>query len=396
MKNKLLGSILIIAGSCIGGGMLAMPIISAGVGFIGITSLLILIWIVMCGSALLMIRVYTFNNPEDGFNTLTQKYLGTFGNRIAGFSLLFLIYGLTAAYMSGGGSIVSNFLETIFGLSINPQWSVMLFSIIFGGIVSISTQWIDGATRALFIIKLVFLALLILTFSPFIKGENLLNMPLEKGLIITSIPIIFTSFGFHGSIPSIVLYLGGNQKKIRLAFVWGSLLPLIIYLLWQFAVLGSLEQNTFMVFLKDNAGLDGLINSIREMAHNPKINLFFSVFAATALGTSFLGVSVGLLDYYRDLVKEGKLLSIRLKASLLTFVPPLLFALFYPKGFLLALSYAALAGVILALVIPALLYYKAMKKHNQKIGLIQYIMLLLIGILSLTVFVAHFYELIKS
>lgn len=396
MKNKLLGSILIIAGSCIGGGMLAMPIIAAGVGFIGIASLLILIWIAMCGSALLMVRVYEFNNQEDGFNSLTQKYLGSFGNRIAGFSLLFLIYGLTAAYMSGGGSIVSNFLETIFGLSINPQLSVLLFSVIFGGIVSISTQWIDGATRALFIIKLVFLALLILAFIPFIKGENLLNMPLEKGLIITSIPIIFTSFGFHGSIPSIVLYLGGNQKKIRLAFIWGSLLPLIIYLLWQFTVLGSLEQNTFMVFLKDDAGLDGLINSIREMAHNPKINLFFSIFAATALGTSFLGVSVGLLDYYRDLLKEGKLLSLRLKASLLTFVPPLLFALFYPKGFLLALSYAALAGVILALVIPALLYYKAMRIHKLKIGILQYSLLLLIGILSLSVFVAHFYELIIS
>ena len=396
MKNKLLGSILIIAGSCIGGGMLAMPIIAAGVGFIGIATLLILIWIAMCGSALLMVRVYEFNNQEDGFNSLTQKYLGYFGNRIAGFSLLFLIYGLTAAYMSGGGSIVSNFLETIFGLSINPQWSVLIFSVIFGGIVSISTQWIDGATRALFIIKLVFLALLILAFIPFIKGENLLNMPLEKGLIITSIPIIFTSFGFHGSIPSIVLYLGGNQKKIRLAFIWGSLLPLIIYLLWQFAVLGSLEQNTFMIFLKDNAGLDGLINSIREMAHNPKINLFFSVFAATALGTSFLGVSVGLLDYYRDLLKEGKLLSLRLKASLLTFVPPLLFALFYPKGFLLALSYAALAGVILALIIPALLYYKAMRIHKLRIGILQYILLLLIGILSLSVFVAHFYELIIS
>ena len=373
-----------------------MPIIAAGVGFLGISALLVLIWIAMCGSALLMVHVYKFNNQEDGFNTLTQKYLGTFGNRIAGFSLLFLIYGLTAAYMSGGGSIVSNFLETIFGLSINPQWSVLLFSVIFGGIVTISTQWIDGATRVLFIVKLIFLALLILAFIPFIKGENLLNMPIEKGLIITSIPIIFTSFGFHGSIPSIVLYLGGNQKKIRKAFIWGSLLPLIIYLLWQFAVLGSLEQNTFMTFLKENAGLDGLISSIREMANNPKVNLFFSVFAATALGTSFLGVSVGLLDYYRDLLKEGKLLSLRLKASLLTFIPPLLFALFYPKGFLLALSYAALAGVILALVIPALLYYKAMKIHQLKIGILQYSLLLLIGILSLSVFVAHFYELIIS
>lgn len=392
MKNKVLGSILIIAGSCIGGGMLAMPIIAAGVGFIAIVSLLILIWITMCGSALLMVRIYKFNKPTDGFNTLTQKYLGTFGNRIAGFSLLFLIYGLTAAYMSGGGSILANFFKTIFKVSLDAHWAVLLFSVVFGGIVSISTRWIDVTTRVLFIIKLVFLTLLIFAFIPFIESDNLLNLPLEKGLVITSIPIIFTSFGFHGSIPSIVRYLGGDQRKIRLAFIWGSLLPLIIYLLWQFAVLGSLEQHTFLVFLQNNSGLDGLIDSIREMTHNPKINLFFNIFAATALGTSFLGVSVGLLDYYKDLLKQDSAIRIQIKSSLLTFVPPLLFALFYPKGFLVALSYAALAGVVLALIIPAFLYYKAMRLHHQKIGAIQYLLIILILLVSMGVFLAHFLE----
>lgn len=392
MKNKVLGSILIIAGSCIGGGMLAMPIIAAGVGFTGIVSLLILIWITMCGSALLMVRVYNFNKPTDGFNTLTQKYLGTLGNRIAGFSLLFLIYGLTAAYMSGGGSILANFFKTIFKVSLDAHWAVLLFSVVFGGIVSISTRWIDVTTRVLFIIKLVFLTLLIFAFIPFIESDNLLNLPLEKGLVITSIPIIFTSFGFHGSIPSIVRYLGGDQRKIRLAFIWGSLLPLIIYLLWQFAVLGSLEQHTFLIFLENNSGLDGLIDSIREMTHNPKINLFFNIFAATALGTSFLGVSVGLLDYYKDLLKQGSAIRIQIKSSLLTFVPPLLFTLFYPKGFLVALSYAALAGVVLALVIPAFLYYKAMRIHHQKIGVLQYLLVGLILLVSASVFAAHFLE----
>lgn len=369
-----------------------MPIIAAGVGFTGIVSLLILIWITMCGSALLMVRVYKFNKPTDGFNTLTQKCLGTLGNRIAGFSLLFLIYGLTAAYMSGGGSILANFIKTVFNMSLDAHWAVLLFSVVFGGIVSISTRWIDVTTRVLFIIKLMFLTLLIFAFIPFIERDNLLNLPLEKGLIITSIPIIFTSFGFHGSIPSIMHYLGGDQRKARLAFIWGSLLPLIIYLLWQFVVLGSLEQHTFLIFLENNSGLDGLIDSIREMTHNPKINLFFNIFAATALGTSFLGVSVGLLDYYKDLLKQGSAIRIKIKSSLLTFVPPLLFTLFYPKGFLVALSYAALAGVVLALVIPAFLYYKAMRIHHQKIGVLQYLLVGLILLVSASVFVAHFLE----
>lgn len=392
MKNKVIGSILIIAGSCIGGGMLAMPIIAAGVGFIGIATLLILIWLAMCGSALLMVKVYAFNHSQDGFNTLTQKYLGSIGNRIAGISLMFLIYGLTAAYMSGGGSIVADFLKNTFEITLNSRWSVLLFSLVFGGIVSIGTRSIDQVTRLLFGIKLLFLILLIIAFAPYIQGKNLLNAPLEKGLIITSIPIIFTSFGFHGSIPSIVHYLGGEQKKIRQAFIWGSLLPLLVYILWQFIVLGSLEQGRFINLLQNDLGLDGLIVSIRELTQNPQIAIFFNIFAATALATSFLGVSVGLFDYYKDLFKKTTLLPLRVKASLFTFIPPLLFALFYPKGFLLALSYAALAGVVLALIIPACLYYKAMRMHNQKISVFKYALLVLILTLSATVFITHFFK----
>lgn len=375
MKNKLLGSILIIAGSSIGGGMLAMPITSAGVGFLGITGLLFTIWFAMCASALLVVRVYDFNTPQDGFDTLTQKYIGTFGNRIAGISLMFLIYGLTAAYMSGGGTILANYLKSGFHINFDDRWAILAFSLLFGGIVSLSTKSVDLFTRILFLIKLIFLFMLVVLLLPYIRGENLLAAPIEKGLILTAIPAIFTSFGFHGSIPSIVSYLEGDKKLLQRAFLFGSLLPLFIYIIWQIVVLGSLDQMRFMHALLQETGLDGLISSIRQMAHRPEVETFFSVFAAAALGTSFLGVSIGLFDYYLDLFKNTARKKRRIKASLLTFIPPLIFAVFYPKGFILALGYAAIAGVILALIIPCFLYYKAMKLHQQKISLPMYLLL---------------------
>ena len=58
MKNRTLGSILIVAGTTIGAGMLAMPLASAGVGF-GVTLvLLISLWALMCYTALLLLEVY--------------------------------------------------------------------------------------------------------------------------------------------------------------------------------------------------------------------------------------------------------------------------------------------------------------------------------------------------
>ena len=46
MKNKILGSALMIAGTTIGAGMLAMPLTSAGMGFGMTLVLLVGLWVI--------------------------------------------------------------------------------------------------------------------------------------------------------------------------------------------------------------------------------------------------------------------------------------------------------------------------------------------------------------
>lgn len=390
MNSKLLGSILIIAGSSIGGGMLAMPITSAGVGFFATCALLFIIWFTMCYTALLMVDVYEFNDQKDGFDTLTKKYAGFLVNRIAGLSLMFLIYGLTAAYMSGGGSILKSNLDLLLDINMDSRLAILIFSILFSGIVILGTRSVDLLTRGLFAFKIVFLVLLVFLMIPLIAGNNLLAMPMSKGLVITALPAIFTSFGFHGSIPSIVNYLDKDKKLLRKAFILGSGLPFVIYLIWQTVVLGSMDQSSFMQILHKDLGLEGLIMSIREMSQSNLIETLFSLFAAAALGTSFLGVSIGLFDYYKDVLSPKLSTKTLIPFSgITTFLPPLVFALFYPKGFIIALGYAAVAGVILALIIPCILFIKAMKYHKVKISLFQYIMIGMATILSCVIVYAQ-------
>lgn len=386
MKSKLIGSILIIAGSSIGAGMLAMPITSAGVGLLGTTILLFLIWFTMCYTALLMVDVYDFNTPGDGFDTLTKKYTGFITNRIAGLSLMFLIYGLTAAYMTGGGAIVKTNIDLLFQGEVDSRISILIFSIIFSAIVLIGTKSVDIITRGLFALKVVFFIGLVLLMVPLIKSENLLALPISQGAIITAFPAIFTSFGFHGSIPSIVHYLDGEKKILKKAFIIGSALPFVIYIIWQIVVLGSLDQTSFMHIVKQDLGLESLIISIREMSNSPWIETLFSFFAATALGTSFLGVSIGLFDYYKDLLsKRFSKKSLTSISGIATFLPPLIFALFYPTGFIVALGYAAIAGVILALIIPCILFIKAMRYHNKPISIWTYSMIVFALFLSIAI-----------
>lgn len=59
-QSKLLGSTLIIAGTTIGAGMLALPLASAGIGFS--TSLMIMLglWMLMAFTALLMVEIHQY------------------------------------------------------------------------------------------------------------------------------------------------------------------------------------------------------------------------------------------------------------------------------------------------------------------------------------------------
>ena len=87
------------------------------------------------------------------------------------------------------------------------------------------------------------------------------------------------------------------------------------------------------------------------------------LFADLALATSFLGVALGLFDYLADLFQRQDSAAGRIQSGLINFLPPLAFALFYPRGFVMALGYAGVALAVLALMLPSLLVMKSRQQH---------------------------------
>ncbi|HEY1845316.1 MAG TPA: tyrosine transporter TyrP [Buttiauxella sp.] len=364
MKNRTLGSIFIVAGTTIGAGMLAMPLASAGVGF-GVTLLLLLgLWGLMCYTALLLVEVYQHVSADTGLGTLARRYLGRPGQWLTGFSMLFLMYALTAAYISGAGELLAASLSQWLSATISPTTGVLLFTVIAGSIVCIGTHMVDMFNRILFSAKIILLVVMLALMMPHIHHTNLLTLPIEKGLALSAIPVIFTSFGFHGSVPSIVSYLNGDLRKLRWVFITGSAIPLVAYIFWQLATLGAIDSGTFGTLLAEHSGLNGLLQSVRQVVATPHVELAVHLFADLALATSFLGVSLGLFDYLGDLFQRNSKASGRAQTGLMTFIPPLVFALFYPQGFVMALGYAGVALAILALIIPSLLVWKSRKNHD--------------------------------
>jgi tyrosine-specific transport protein len=110
----------------------------------------------------------------------------------------------------------------------------------------VGTSLVDLFNRFLFSAKILFLIVMLVLLAPHVHKVNLLTLPLEKGLALSAIPVIFTSFGFHGSVPSIVSYMNGDIRKLRRVFVIGSAIPLIAYIFWQLVTLGSIDSSTFI------------------------------------------------------------------------------------------------------------------------------------------------------
>ncbi|WP_325893287.1 aromatic amino acid transport family protein [Grimontia sp. NTOU-MAR1] len=355
MHSKVLGSTLIIAGTTIGAGMLALPLASAGLGFTHSLILMIGMWMLMSYTALLMLEVHQHAPANATLNSLAKQFLGKKGQWVATLATLFLLYALCAAYIAGGGSQFHNKLSALnTGGPLPKSAGVVLFTTLVATVVMLGTQKVDVINRGLFLLKVVLLGLSLALLLPLGEGQNLVALPLQEGLLIAAIPVMFTSFGFHGSIPSVVAYTGLNIKVLRKVMLIGSALPLIIYVLWQAASFGVLGAST----LTQNSNLGMFIQSISTAIDSTRIANAISLFADLALATSFLGVSLGLFDFMADMLKRPSSAKGRIQTGLVTFIPPMLVALFYPQGFIAALGFASIALVILAVIIPVLMAQK--------------------------------------
>ena len=360
--NKTVGSTLLVAGTMIGAGMLAMPLTSAGIGF-GFTLVLLLgLWALLTFSALLFVELYQTAESDAGIGTLAEQYFGKTGRIIATAVLIIFLYALIAAYISGGGSLLKDLLPDSFG----DKVSILLFTVVFGSFIVIGTHSVDKINRVLFFVMLAAFAVVLSLMLPEIKFDNLMATPIDNALIISASPVFFTAFGFHGSIPSLNKYLDGNVKALRISILVGSAITLCAYILWQMSTHGLLTQNEFLQILKEDATLNGLVKATLAITGSNMIAGAVKLFSTLALVTSFLGVGLGLLECIEDLLKRSFNISAgRISLGLMTFIPPLVFALFYPEGFILALGYAGQMFAFYAVVLPVSLVWKARRTHTN-------------------------------
>lgn len=153
MNAKLLGCILLITGTSIGGGMLALPIATSQEGFFYSTMLLFSCWFVMTASAFLILEVNLWLPKQSNLISMARSTLGKGGQAVAWITNLLLLYSLLAAYIAGGGDFLKNLLGIVH-LNL-PSWSSsILFAGLLGAIVCFGIRSVDLVNRSLMFLKL--------------------------------------------------------------------------------------------------------------------------------------------------------------------------------------------------------------------------------------------------
>jgi tyrosine-specific transport protein len=373
MDSKLLGGILLIIGTTVGGAMLALPMATSEIGFLNSIVFLITCWFIMMMNAFLILEVNLWFPANSNLISMAKATLGKWGQVLAWLSYLLLLYALLAAYMSGGGDFLRNLLATIH-IKVSAECAALLFTSLFGVVVYRGIQSVDYLNRGLMFGKFGIYFLLVICLLPFISLPNLSGGELKY--FTGSITVIVTSFGFAIIVPSLRTYFHDDITKLRKALLIGSVIPLICYLLWDVAIMGVIPRtgnNGLIAMLHSENSTSGFIIALSHLLQNRFITLFTGIFTAICLATAFLGVSLGLSDFLADglnIAKKGKGNFIIYTA---TFLPPLLIALFYPGTFVTALSYAGVFCGVLLVLLPVLMawsgrYYRKLAHGYQVIG----------------------------
>ena len=370
MNSKMLGSIAIVAGTAIGGGMLALPLATAALGTLPALLLLVVVWGVSAYTALLMLEINLRSGVGDNVHAITGKTLGKVGQLIQGGSFLSLLYALTMVYLLGGSSLLLNKLEPLLDMKVDSQFAILLFTLFFGGMIAIGVAWIDKVSRVLFSLMVILLILVVLFLLPDVSLSTMATTAISDGLsqggytgfLMAAIPVVFTSFGFHVCIATLVGYLQGDAVSLRKVLLIGSTIPLVCYVFWLLVTLGTIGGDTVSGF---EGSLPALINALQALAESPVVSQCISFFADLALVTSFLGVTMSLFDFIAELTRAKNNLVGRAQTWLLTFVPPLLCALFYPDGFVKVLGFAAIPLVFMIIFLPIAM---ALAQRKQQLG----------------------------
>ena len=367
MNSKLIGAILLVVGTTIGAGILALPLATAQMGFWGSMALLVSAWGLMTICALIFLEVNLWLPQNTNLISMAGATLGKYGQAVAWCIYLFLLYSILSAYIAGGGELFQYLLATN-GIHIPVSSASVLFTVLFGIVVYFGIRSVDFVNRGLMFGKMGAFLLLVLFIIPYISSDTLIGSHIKHSIPPAGITVTAVAFGSLMIIPSLSNYFCEDIRSLRKAILIGMFIPLLCYIAWDLVILGVIPlqgKNGLLEIMQSSSSNSALLNSLNAILQKSVVTNLAKFFTSISMTTSFLSIALSLADFLADgfrVEKKGKGNALVYGA---TFLPPVFIVLFFKDAFWPALQYAGVSCIALMVLLPALMAWRGRYSINR-------------------------------
>ncbi len=266
-----------ITGLTIGAGVLGLPYVVAQTGLV-----LGLIEIVALGLVMLLLNVMIgeiavqIGRPAQ-LSGFAAEYLGTAAKDILSFILIFRNCGVLLAYVIAAGAAV----QALIG-GVADWWSIVFWLV---GSLCVAA----GMERLKTIEKLLSLAVigLLVGASVYALGffQSQVLTVFHPGNTLLAYGVILFALHASAAIPEAHELLPSDPLGFRRAIVWGTLIPVIVYLLFSLGVVGVLGSTTSQ-----------LASVALGQKFGPVMALIVNMAAVFAMITGFMGLATAFKE----------------------------------------------------------------------------------------------------
>ncbi|MGM5485017.1 MAG: aromatic amino acid transport family protein [Nanobdellota archaeon] len=324
-------AITLLIGTTIGAGILGIPYALYRGGFLTGLIVAVVVALAMIFINLFIGEITLRTNKTYELSGYASKYLGVKGRNIMVITMVLGIYGSLVAYLIGQGEV----LEAL--LPVTPLQGTIIFfllasMLLYKGLSVIGRfeQWMVIGI-ALITIALYFMSVGNIN-ADYLTGFNGMNIFMPFGVLV---------FAFKGmvAIPEMKEELCKNKRKLKKAIIIGGLLPLALYIVFSFVVIGTSA-------VEFGSG-ETMANLVLDETLGKTAGLLMNVFAFFAMATSFLSLGLALKwVFHLDFGLSNKI------SWLATIIPPIAVVLLGLTSFISTLGYVgAVTGGLQAVLV---------------------------------------------
>ncbi|HUT22339.1 MAG TPA: aromatic amino acid transport family protein [Candidatus Bipolaricaulota bacterium] len=335
-------AIATLVGTIVGAGILGVPYAISRFGFWPGLAMLVLLGLAVLLINLMMGEIILRTKQRHQLMGYARKYVGKWAGRLEGFSMLFANFGALAAYMIGIGIAC----RAIFGGE--AFWYSLAAAVIGSLLIWIGLNVIKKVE--LVMTAFLILAVLVIAFIiwPHINYENF--NPIDLSKFYVPYGVLLFAYGGIYSVYSVRKILERKEKLMKNAIVMACVLPIVLYGVFAFLVLGLNGTNATEVA---TIGLGAALGS--------KILVWANLFSVVSMFTSFLAIGISLWQLFHFDYRLKKTYSWLLVAGV-----PMVIYLLGNTFFIKTLSIVGSVAVGLTGIIMILTYWRAKKSKERK------------------------------